>query len=94
MNNSRYMYNNKTDEIKTNIIDNNLKTGTLEFTVIDAETKIPIANALLQLYRLVITGQNLDRAYSQLIHMNTTDVTGRIPVLSLPVIELYLSTEN
>lgn len=87
MNNSRYIYNNKSNVIKTNIIDNNLKTGTLETTVIDAETKIPIANALLQLYRLVITGQNLDRAYSQLIHMNTTDVNGRVPVLSLPVIE-------
>lgn len=83
---SRHM-NDMSNVVKTNVNDYNLKTGILETTVKDAETKIPIANALLQLYRIVITGENLDRAYSQLIHTNTTDINGIVPILSLPVIE-------
>ena len=81
------IYNNKSEVKKTNIIENNLKTGTLETTVINAQTKMPVANAVLQLYRIFIMGQNLDRAYSQLIHTNTTDANGNSPIVSLPVIE-------
>ncbi|MGD9678848.1 MAG: hypothetical protein AB7V16_10960 [Vulcanibacillus sp.] len=77
--------NNIIKKLETN---NNeaVATGFLEVSVFEDESDMPISDAEVSIYRFSIRGINATQGEEVLIVTHTTDESGKVPIIELPVL--------